>query len=487
PQLVPLTRAELRSGLDELVMDRSIVAANSSELAAARLLWDSDQAFVAQLDYQLDFRSRVDYLSTSPDHLANVLSARPDNFGIEELGLYLFDDEVAEMQRRFELGDRMEEIVRVVTGVDEATVDEVTLPDYGSNFGGIMQDQMNGGVIVLALRDPSLVDIPRLEKLAGGASFLKVVKQDFSYNEIEDFRTVLESELDKLGVERNVTAVWSERGRSLEVRVEAPLLLPLSLAASVPEGAFAVVRGEPVRDLGDPDTLHSYADQQPGLRVQVAITDGPDGICTWGHNGHTASYHYIVMAGHCFQDYKNTSGTWVGEVINLWQDGSSSRDITPGNSFLKSIKNADYDTARIESSYANDNCYHGDPDRYDAHCKYKMSSRALGNTNWEVGSDVTCASLGNSGVYRCGYITEENHGTDKTVGVGMNVIGGDSGSGMKYSNRIDGILNGSVPGTAFFQTAYRVKSSLGFDFNCHNGLLTTSNPSDWATCPGVNP
>lgn len=488
-ELDSISREKLPLGLRELVVQEAIEVANSPDFTATRLIWDSDIAFVAQLDYQLDYRRRVDYLRVDSDHLGSLLSARPVNFGIVQLGLYLSDDEVAEMERRSQLGDRMEDVVRAVTGVDESSRAEGERPNYGPNFGGIMQDQMNRGVIVLALRDASQVDLSRLERIVGGASNLKVIEQAFSYDETERFRAVLESELDKLGISRNVTAVWSERGRWLEVRVEDPTALPTSFGASLPKGAFEVVAGEPVRDAGAPNDVHSFADQQAGLRVQVAITDGPDAICTWGLNGHTSSYHYIVMAGHCFENHENTSGQWVGEVINLWQDGDSARNITPGDSFLVSIKSASYDTARIESSYANDNCYHGDffGMGVGSHCQYTMSSRASGDTNWEVGSDQTCASLGNSGVYRCGFITEENHGTDHTVGVGMNVIQGDSGSGMKWVNRIDGILNGLVSGTAFFQTANRVKSSLGFDFNCHNGRLTTNDPTDWGTCPAVNP
>jgi hypothetical protein len=116
-----------------------------------------------------------------------------------------------------------------------------------------------------------------------------------------------------------------------------------------------------------------------------------------------------------------------------------------------------------------------------------MSSLADHNS-WETGSDVTCASLGNTGMWKCGFILQEGVNSDQTVKVGMTAIPGDSGSGMRWGNRIDGILNGITTNAIFFQTGERAETALApnFSFNCHVGLLTTTNPAAWGTCPQVN-
>lgn len=157
-----------------------------------------------------------------------------------------------------------------------------------------------------------------------------------------------------------MTAVWSDQGRTLEVRLENPAALPSDFGSTLPEGSFEVVRGEPVRDAGAPNTTHSLTDQQPGLRVRVVMTDAPKVWCTWGFNAHTAGGHHIVMAGHCYGTAHQNENGEMGEVVNVWQNDNSSRNITPGGSVLKSIKNSSYDVSRIESTYANDNCYHTD-------------------------------------------------------------------------------------------------------------------------------
>ena len=138
--------------------------------------------------------------------------------------------------------------------------------------------------------------------------------------------------------------------------------------------------------------------------------------------------------------------------------------------------------------YADDNCYHGPADRIDAHCKYPIQERAWANS-WEEGSDITCASLGMSGTYKCGYILEENHWGGNKVRVGMTVISGDSGSGMKWNYRIDGILTDRGESEAFFQTAFHVQQALGdgyFYFNCAVGETVHTNAWEWGACPGVD-
>ncbi|MGF1617166.1 MAG: hypothetical protein ACFCU2_05085 [Acidimicrobiia bacterium] len=484
-----ITRDDLPEGLAALVTEESIAAANLPVFATARQGYGSDARFVAQIDYQLEFRSKVDFMSSEYEHIAQLMSERPENMGSEQMGLYMAEAEVAEMKRRDALGDSMPSVVTAVTGIRVEDSPEGILPDYGPIFGGIWQDQLDGGRIVLAVVDATSLDIKSLEDLVDGSANLKIVEQPFTYNEIENYRLQLDSELQALGIARDIAAVRSDRGRLLEVRVADPVSLPESFGVSVPRSAFDVVIGEPIQEAGYPNTTHSLADQQPGLRIAMRTSSSFVGYCTWGFNGHTSTFNYMVYAGHCNPGtYKNSSG-YVGSNVKIWQNNSSSRVLTPSNPFLHSVDNSTYDGARMQSGYANDNCYHGDTGASSPspHCGWPMSARAIHNS-WEVGSDRTCASLGNSGVYKCGYIVELNAPPNR-VRVDMSVVAGDSGSGFKWDYRIDGILTDRSTTQAFFQTAYHVQVALGngyFYFNCASGKKTYSDPSNWGVCPAVD-
>ncbi len=211
------------------------------------MAWNSDAAFISQIEYQLEFRSHVDFMSCDLTHLGSLLLDRPQNMGIEVMGLYMTDTEVAEMQRRDALGDKMELIVEAVTGARESEMPEGELPDYGSNFGGIWMDQLEGGQIVLAVVDASLLDLQQLYEIVGGPENLKIIEQPFTYNEIETYRLMLANELRALGIPSDIAAVRNDQGRLLEVRVQDPGSLPDNFGAGVPDGAFSIVQGEPAQ------------------------------------------------------------------------------------------------------------------------------------------------------------------------------------------------------------------------------------------------
>jgi hypothetical protein len=489
--MAPVEREQLPDGLQQLVRDEAITAANSPEFAVARQAWESDADFVDQVDYQLEFRSHVDFMSRDYEHIAALLTERPVNMGSEEMGLYMSNAEVAEMERRDALGDRMDLVVEAVAGIGQDDTVEGELPDYGPNYGGIWQDQLDGGRIVLAVVDASLLDVESLHRILGGADHLEIVEQPSTYNEIEEYRQMLESELEKLGVPSDVAAVCSDRGRLLEVRVADPESLPESFGNDVPPGAFEIVGGDPVRDAARPvDQRHAWANQQPGLKVLLQSPNLYWGEwCTWGFNGHTPSFHYLITAAHCLQDGGYDTFAGYAYDLEVLQAGSSARNLTPTYPYVVSLRSNGSDVARISSPYADDNCYHGN--HYastPAHCRWKMSARAFYNS-WEIGSDRTCASLGSSAVYRCGYILKVNHGGSR-VRVGMPIAPGDSGSGAQYQNRIDGIIASTTDWSdAIFVQAYYVQVYLGdgyFYFNCAEGRTTHSNPNDWGACPIVN-
>lgn len=485
-----ISRDNLPEWLSSRASAEAIAFANLPVFDAARLAWEDEAHLVDQLDYQLEFRSYVDYMSREPDHIAQLLVDRPQNMGSESMGLLMTDAEVSEMQRRLALGDRMDDVVALVTGVHPTDTVEGVLPDYGPNFGGIWQDQLDEGKIVLAIVDASIIDLAAIEALLGGSEHLKVIEQAFTFQEIEAYREVLAAELDKLGVDWDLAAVKNENGRLLEVRVAQPQALPSDFGAAIPPAAFSVVKGDVRSEASRPSTTHSLGNQQPGLEIWVRGGSG----CTWGFNGHTQSYHYIVTAGHClFPVYQNYAG-WVGSGVEIDQNGDPSRNLTPGNTYIKSVNVDDgIDAARIESSYADDNCYHGKHGLTSPppHCGWPMAHRAEHNS-WEVGSDMTCASLGNSNTYRCGLILEESWGVSgRKVRVAMNVRQGDSGAGMKWNYRIDGILVDLLPNSeALFHTAYDVQTALAggsFSFNCYSpGSIVRSNPQNWGTCPKAN-
>lgn len=476
-----ITRDLLPDGIDDLVKDEAIALANSLTFAQARSSWDVSIDFVDQIDYQLEFRSHVDFMTSNIEYLANLLETRPQNDGIESMGLFMADDEVAEMQRRDELGDRMEDVVAFV--VDSALTDttEGTTPSFGPAFGGIWQDQLDGGKVVLAVTEGSQIDRTALDSIVGGAENLKVVEQPYSYDEIEIARNIVDQYLEDMEIPADILAIRSDAGTEIEIRVADPDAL--KLPPGLPSGLFTVVTGPVPSDTGYPSATHSLADQQPGLQVYIT---GTSNNCTWGHNGHTTTYNYIVSAGHCFGS-SDISGYTSTDV---WQNGSSSRNLTSGSTYLYSLKNSSTDAARISSGYADDNCYHGNQavSSPSPHCGWPISSRALWN-QWEVGSDRSCASLGTSNTYRCGYVTDMGVGTGDHVVVEMQGSLGDSGSGMKWDYRIDGILTSIAhsPERVLFEQAYEVKSALGFDFNCGSGKTVHSTPSGWGTCPATNP
>ncbi|MFH1330896.1 MAG: hypothetical protein ABIJ48_09640 [Actinomycetota bacterium] len=140
-----LNSSAFRQVRDAWASDPEILSAIGFELG-----WSSDLELLSAVDYQLEFRAYFDFLDAGEEHLAEALLARPDNMGIRSLNLYMADAEAAELQRRMTLGDTMPMVVEAVTGVDQAEIAEGESPERGPNFGGIWQDQLDGGRITLA-------------------------------------------------------------------------------------------------------------------------------------------------------------------------------------------------------------------------------------------------------------------------------------------------------------------------------------------------
>lgn len=483
----PITRADLPSGIRDRVSDEALDLAVSSGLAEARAGWDSEIDFVGQLDYQLRFRGQTDYLSTEPAHLGALLVDRPLNVGIELYGLYLTGDEAKELERRQVLGDRIEDVVAAL-GESEPLV-EGEMPRYGPNFAGVWMDQKNGGVIVVALVDPSLVDQRQLEQLVGGREHLRVIDVDHAWNEVEAFRDALIEAIRAGGVQAGVRINSTSQGRKLEVILPNPDSITSDILRVVPGDLVSVSEGPLDVEEGDATSTHVEAEQQPGLQIEF----DPGGNCTWGANGHTSSYNYLITAGHC--------GGSAFENFNGWTNGleihqNNSFHLTPGSQYLYSRFTGGWDMKRMSSPQADSNCYHLTGSYHGSgSCVRNVRWRALHNS-WEVGADVVCATLGTTNAYECGFVLEENYSStgcegSRWVRYDIDTGPGDSGSGLIGVDRspdvtIDAIHACGSGTTGFGNTAYDVKNRLGFDFNCASSPVTGRSASNWGSCPTYN-
>lgn len=483
-----IRRSDLPADLQGVVSDEALRMANSPSLATARARWNENSDFVDQIDYQLAFRSRFDFLSADADHLGRLLAAKPETMeGTEEMGLFLTPDEAAELKRRDDLGEYIEQI--------EARLGE------SPALVAAWIDQMNGGRITVAVHGEIISR--RAMRLARAAGVdLHVVQVPYSSVDYERFRSTLSDELTATGMPFRVGTDRSASHYRIEVSIEDAGRLPTDFASSVPADAFQVEQGARIAPAGLPQDDHATADLQPGLMLWLDLSEGW-GICTWGINGHTNNWNYVVTAGHCMGQTLWDSSGWVDDGdIEVWA-GSQIQNalwdqLTPGDTFVHSRLRNTFDVARISSPNADTNCYHGTTNDWGRDCPWRIENRTL-HDRWETNQDRTCSSLGVSNRYRCGLILDEdvelnygadfdNWSTDRAVEVDYPSVPGDSGSGAKWNHTFDGIIvccDGTP--TSFMVTAYDVKRGLGgsFDFNCSSGFARR-DADEWGACPAID-
>ena len=481
----PINRDLLPKSIANRVGDNAIALAQAPDLAEARASWDVEMDFVSHVDYQLRFRSKTDYLSTTPGHLGAVLKTRPDNFGIDSLGLYMTDAEVKEFDRRQDRGDQIP-LIRAALGESEPKV-EGQVPRYGANFGGVWQDQLDGGAIVVALVNPSLADQAGLARLAGGKEHLRVIDVKYSWNQVDGFRDTLMKAIEKRGVGAGVLIDSTAQGRKLEVFAPNPASVPSDLLALVPSDLVSVVAGPLAVEEAPPTDTHPEAEQQPGLSIEL----DPGGGCTWGINGHSTSWNYLVTAGHCGGD---TFGDFAGFTDDLEVHQNDSFELTPGSQYVESFNSVGWDFKRVATPQADSNCYHA-----VGSCIRYVEWRAFVNS-WEIGSDIVCASMGTTNTYECGAVLEENFvgsgsGCEgsRWVRYDIDTSGGDSGSGLigpvaSPAVTIDAIHACGSGTWGFGNTAYDVmtQSGLTWDFNCAASVVTGRAPTAWGACPVID-
>ncbi|MFN3217653.1 MAG: hypothetical protein ACE367_14255 [Acidimicrobiales bacterium] len=445
--------------------------------------WPDREALVDQVAYQLEFRSYNDYMSTSPAHLASLLTEQPQNSGMGVLGLYLTRNESDEFERRQARGDLLEDIENYFSVAAAPNSDQPSA--YDPQFGGAWLDQMNGGSVTVAVVGGASDFENSIRAIVGEATPLRIIGYHPSLAEIDEMKQSTTEALESAGIDGDVSVQLTQLGKIVEVTVNAQDIGPASRALSAPYYRnVRVVAGELAGPANSPGSLHNGGGQMPGLLIEA----DPGGYCTWGANGHTASLNYLVTAGHCGSvAYEN----FAGYTTSFELDQADSLALTSGSQFLFSVFSFNEDAKRMSSAYADDNCYHG-----PFHCQTFIKERALHNS-WELNSDVVCASLGRSDTRRCGYVLEENYVGGSTcpgnrwIRTSIEIVVGDSGSGLvggwggALGTSMDGIFICKKGAESIAMTAFDVKQTLNFDFNCASTAVTRSAPQ-WAACPSVN-
>jgi hypothetical protein len=238
------------------------------------------------------------------------------------LRLYLTVEEWAEIVDRQERADRHLPGIRaamvVVEPDDEGDEgDEGDDPVYGDTYGGTWTDRESGRLVVAA------------------TSF---DEQPFSFAEQDRIKYALAEELARQDIEFELIAETSPTGRHLILTVPKPDAVEELVKSIAPDGAVRIVQGPGTRAEGATDTVHSAGAQQPGLRIEVY--DEPSNPqsgadynqrCTWGVNGHTNTYNYLITAGHCLDAHPNHVGRLVRNSMASQVGDSGSGMLGNGN------------------------------------------------------------------------------------------------------------------------------------------------------------
>lgn len=503
-----INRSDLGPGVSARVTDAAIEMAQSSALADARMHWTDSEDFVWQVQRQLNLRRQNDYMSSDGEHIGRLMAERP----YEPLGLRLAPAEITELERRLRLGDKIPQLKGLLQDsairrgeVEAMAATEGEASIVGPNFGGIWQDQHDSGRLVVALVDPSLEDVEVLQRVAGGRQNIKVIRSNLSEDRLQaEYEHVVEV---LGGAEVPATAIVESTGdgKAIEIATTDVDKAKREISSLGLESKVIFVEGAPADSFGGTKDPHSEYHQQPGLGI-VVKNGSHYGTCSWGANGHTNTYNYIVTAGHCLTQYKHGKIVGHRSGVEVWQSiykGSGHLKITPYSPYVYSryYREAQstypytvraMDAARIQSYQADSNCYHTPA----GSCRKFIRYRALHNS-WEINSDLVCATLGESNDYDCGYVKQEGFIGCSAVAGGFRfsiaATFGDSGSGVigPYSGEsasIDGLVACGDRGAGWTAgpTAYQVKQELGFDYNCRSYKARHKSASWWGSCPTIN-
>lgn len=138
----------------------------------------------------------------------------------------------------------IEDIIEVLTG--ERQTDDVPVEEKidDPNFGGVWGD-FQGGVVVAVL-DCSKVDPNQLAEMAGGSDYLRLVEVAYTFQETEEFREALGSDLRSFGIEGDVSVEATTSGRKIEVHVLDAGSVPDSFGSEVPDDAYEIIETKTV-------------------------------------------------------------------------------------------------------------------------------------------------------------------------------------------------------------------------------------------------
>lgn len=481
----PIDREDLPN---PYVSDRTIQVASSSRLADVRSRWNEPYDFVNQVGYQLEFRALSDYLNHDVEHIAHVLDNRASAsaMGLHELGLFMTDSEWQETRRRAESWNRAFQVRAALVGEERAAVldREAQDAEFGPIFGGMRMDNLNGGIIQIGVVGSPEIS-GELVAAMEAAPDVELISVTYSWDQLREWsRVALNAAIDQ---DVNATASRSVQLNAVIVTVDSDRY---QLPEIIPKDA-ALVRVDPeyvlVQPHHEPDSAHPASEMSSGLRARIGWTGWE--LCTWGMAGHTYAYNYLVTAGHCVLD--NNNETLVGwHDVNVRQEGSGQwmqgiEIAYQPNAYVVAKDIGRIDAARIMSHYGDTNCYHGQT----AWCAFSMDSRR--SLYGHAEGQTVCASYAGSNIYLCTYITSIEENTEDPSALVLRTLkingvphGGDSGSGVKYSNTWDGLHYAGSTTHGVVTPAYYVKTDLGFDFNC---VPHSSNPSGWGACPYGDP
>lgn len=143
-------------------------------------------------------------------------------------------------------GQRSEALVKFLTGIDELVLQEeeegVDIVYDDPNYGGVWGDFAGGWVV--AVLDCSIVDADRIAEIAGGADAVRLIHVAHTFEEVDDFRDRLVSELRASGVAADVLIDSTLTGRRIRVIVNDAEQLDENFGSDIPETAFTIEVGE---------------------------------------------------------------------------------------------------------------------------------------------------------------------------------------------------------------------------------------------------
>lgn len=426
------------------VMNRALVGSSYSVLEARQNWLDQPMSFDDQFSYQLEFRSTFG-LPVEIDRITAVMVERPNNGSAEMYGLFLTEEEMAEMKRREELsvlGDQVREIARAWDG--------------GAEYGGQWIDHLQGGVLVVATTGDVHVAEGKLRSVILRSQDLRVVKVDHSLTELEQVMATIASLHPRSDDGLNQIYI-DEVANVVEVVVDDPATFD---AGPVAAEAVRIVAGGRFEEIADPNS--TYTSGRGGIDIGVYTTTGTGGKwCTYGFNVWRSGSAAMITAGHCSDGTTSALIADISVDVKQPQGGTLRANNAVAYRRLSSVADAMY----IITSYASNNCYITTA----SSCTQITSTKANGSD--QVG-DTVCGGLAATGIYKCGTLEARGISGYSPKGVWMtnlrrwNLVNpsGDSGAGLKNGARAVGLLMFVDPNNSnhgIYAEIRRVETDLG--------------------------